>query len=42
MKTKFDKPYNQKFVAKILQGDKDLSKGKGEKISLKKLRELCK
>lgn len=34
--------YNPEFVAKILQGDKDYEEGKGEKISLEELNNLCK
>jgi hypothetical protein len=37
-----DKPYDKKFVAMIQQGDKDLKKGKGKKVSLKDLDNLWK
>lgn len=35
-------PYNSEFVAMIKQGDEDLKKGKGKKITLKELDDLCK
>ncbi len=37
-----DMPYNQDFVDKILQGDKDLAEGKGKKITLDELNSLWK
>ncbi|MFI5204330.1 MAG: DUF2683 family protein [Flavobacteriales bacterium] len=36
------KPYDKKFVKMILQGDKDLKKGKGKKMSRKELPGLWK
>jgi len=32
-----DKPYNQEFVAKIKQGDKDIKAGKGRKVTAEEL-----
>jgi len=37
-----ESPYNPDFVAMIRQGEKDLKKGKGIKVSLAELEELCK
>lgn len=34
--------YNPEFVAKILQGKKDIEQGKGISISMDELNELCK
>lgn len=34
--------YNQEFVDKISQGDKDLTEGKGEKMTLDELNKLWK
>ena len=46
LKIKFEiaqeKPYNPDFVAKILQGDEDIKAGKGRKITLDELDNLCK
>ena len=39
---KVDLPYNPEFVTKILQGDQDLKAGKGIKMTLTELKELCK
>ncbi len=33
--------YNIKFVAMVLQGDKDIENGKGNKVTLKDLDDLC-
>lgn len=41
-KRKIDSPYNPEFVAKMLQGDKDLKAGKGKKVTLEELHELFK
>lgn len=41
-KRKIESPYNPEFVAKILQGDKDLKAGKGKKVTITELDELCK
>ncbi|RKD18003.1 hypothetical protein BCY91_16300 [Pelobium manganitolerans] len=35
-------PYNQEFVNKILEGEQDLLKGKGEKMTLDELKALWK
>jgi hypothetical protein len=35
-------PYRQEFVDKIIQGDKDFKEGKGIKMSLDELKEICK
>jgi hypothetical protein len=40
--SKEEKPYNPEFVAKILQGDKDLKNGKGESKTLEELDSLWK
>ncbi len=37
-----EQPYDQEFTDKILQGDKDLAEGKGEKITLDELNSLWK
>lgn len=34
--------YNPEFVAKILQGKKDIAKGKGITLSIQELKNLCK
>lgn len=39
---KVEKPYNQEFVAKILQGNKDYKDGKGKKITIDDLNSLWK
>ena len=41
-KPKVDKPYNPDFVAKILQGNKDIKDGKGKKITIDDLNSLWK
>lgn len=42
-KQKEDAPsYDPEFVAKILQGDKDLAEGKGKKITMEELNALWK
>ena len=38
----FYKGYNPEFVKKILQGDKDFKAGKGKKITVEELNNLCK
>ncbi len=35
-------PYDAEFVDVILQGDKDLMAGKGKKITMDELAQLCK
>ena len=35
-------PYNPEYVDMILQGDKDLEEGKGEKITMEELNKLWK
>jgi hypothetical protein len=35
-------PYNKEFVEMIEQGDEDIKKGKGKKVSLKELDDLWK
>lgn len=46
LKIKFEvakeKAYNKEFVDKVLQGDKDIAKGKGKKITLEELNDLWK
>jgi hypothetical protein len=37
-----EKPYNQEFVDKILQGDEDLKNGKGRKVTIEELDKLWK
>ncbi len=37
-----ESPYNPDFVAMIKQGEKDLKKGKGVKMTLGDLENLCK
>ena len=37
-----DSNYDPEFVAKILQGDKDLAEGKGKKITIEELNALWK
>ena len=39
---KIEKPYNPEFVKMILQGEQDIKDGKGIKITMEELRELCK
>ena len=34
--------YNPEFVAKILQGKKDIAQGKGITLSIQELKDLCK
>lgn len=36
-----DKPYDPEFVDKILQGDKDITDGKGIKMSADEFKALC-
>lgn len=40
--TDSEKPYKTEFVNMIMQGEEDLKKGKGIKISLDELENLCK
>ena len=40
--TSTETPYNQEFVDKILQGDKDFKDGKGKKITVDELNALWK
>jgi hypothetical protein len=40
--TTAEKPYDQEFVDKILQGDEDFKAGKGKKITLEELNALWK
>ena len=35
-------PYNPEFVAMVKQGEEDLKNGKGIKMTLAELKELCK
>ncbi len=35
-------PYNDEFVKKILQGDRDFEEGKGRKITIEELNQLWK
>lgn len=37
-----DSPYDQEFVAKILQGDDDFKAGKGRKVTIEELNKLWK
>lgn len=37
-----EKPYDPDFVARIKQGEKDLKNGKGVKMTLDELENLCK
>ena len=37
-----EKPYNQQFVDKILQGDEDFKAGKGKKMTMDELNSLWK
>lgn len=37
-----DDAYNPEFVAKILQGKKDIAQGKGITLSIQELKNLCK
>lgn len=39
---KVEKPYNPEFVKMILQGEQDIKDGKGIKITMEDLKELCK
>ena len=39
---KIEKPYNPEFVKMILQGEQDIKDGKGIKITMEELRDLCK
>jgi hypothetical protein len=40
--SKEEKPYNPEFVAKILQGKKDIEEGRGITMSIDEFKELCK
>ena len=40
--TTTEKPYNQQFVDKILQGDEDFKAGKGKKMTMDELNSLWK
>lgn len=40
--TKQNDNYNPEFVEKVLQGDKDITEGKGKKITLDELNKLWK
>ena len=40
--TSAEKPYNQEFVDKILQGDEDFKAGKGKKMTMEELNSLWK
>ncbi|SFC60419.1 DUF2683 family protein [Flavobacterium phragmitis] len=37
-----EKPYNPEFVKEILQGQKDIKEGRGIKMTMEELRDLCK
>ncbi len=37
-----ESPYNLEFVAKIKQGEEDKKAGRGRKITIEELEELCK
>ncbi|MBY0245306.1 MAG: hypothetical protein K2Q03_07635 [Sphingobacteriaceae bacterium] len=37
-----EKPYNEEFVKKIKQGDKEFAEGKGIKMSVSEFKALCK
>lgn len=37
-----ESPYSAEFVKKIQQGDEDLKKGKGKKMTIEQLEHLCK
>jgi hypothetical protein len=39
---KEDKPYNQEFVKQILEAAKEVREGKGIRMSMEELKELCK
>ena len=40
--TTAEKPYDQNFVDKVLQGDEDFKAGKGTKITIEELNDLWK
>lgn len=37
-----EKPYNPEFVKEILQGEKDIAEGRGIKMTMEELNNLCK
>ncbi|NMH25851.1 DUF2683 family protein [Flavobacterium solisilvae] len=37
-----EKPYNPEFVKEILEAEKSIKEGRGTKITMEELRELCK
>jgi hypothetical protein len=37
-----ESPYDPEFVEKILKGDKDISEGKGIKMTVEEFKALCK
>ena len=39
---KEDKPYNPEFVKEILEAAKEVREGKGTRITMEELKELCK
>jgi hypothetical protein len=39
---KIEKPYNPEFVKEILEAREELKQGKGIKMTLEELKELCK
>ena len=46
LKIKFEvakeSPYDPEFVEKILKGDKDIAEGRGIKMTVEELKDLCK
>ena len=39
---KEEKPYNPEFVKKILEGEKEIREGRGIRMTMEELKELCK
>ena len=37
-----EKPYNPEFVKEILEAEKSIKEGRGTRMSMEELRELCK
>lgn len=39
---KIEKPYNPEFVKEILEAEKSIKEGRGVKMTMEELRDLCK
>ena len=39
---KIEKPYNPEFVKEILEAEKSIKEGRGTRMTMEELRELCK